>query len=272
MNHVLMLTDGDFNVGVSSTDALVEMIEAKRESGITLAVLGFGSGNLNDAMMEAISNKGDGVYGHISSSQIADEYVADGLLSNMYFIAKDMKIQVEFNPDHVYAYRLLGYENRAVADTSFRDDAIDGGEVGAGHQVTALYELVLPGSEVPQPEGAPDATTGAAYDGAVEIAPTDLALVKIRYKDRTATVDDPAYEVAATLAPDEVAADAASLDASFQWALAIAAYAEILKESPFGDPSQLDIISQLVARPVHESYDDRVEFVGLFEQARSYFP
>ncbi len=98
MNHVVMCTDGDFNVGPSSTEAMVELIEEKRETGITLAVLGFGFGNLNDKMMEAVSNKGDGVYSHISSQEIADEYVAERLLSNMYFIAKNMKIQVEFNP------------------------------------------------------------------------------------------------------------------------------------------------------------------------------
>jgi len=268
MNHVLLCTDGDFNVGTTSTDGLVALIEEKRVSGITLTVLGYGSGNLNDAMMETVSNKGDGVYAHVSSAAIADEYVTERLLSNLFFIAKDMKIQVEFNPELVHAYRLLGYENRAIADELFTVDSIDAGEVGAGHQVTALYELVLPGGEVPLPEGAPEPLTGEPYTGAVAVAAGDLALVKIRYKDRTATAEDPAYEVDAALPADAVAASAAETDGSFQWALAVAAFAEILKGSPYGDPAELDAIEQLVVRPVHEDFPDRAEFATLFAQAR----
>ena len=135
----------------------------------------------------------------------------------------------------------------------------------------ALYELVLPGDEIPAPEGAPPPSEGEAFSGDVEIDPDDLALVKIRYKDRTATEDDPAYEVSASLAPDDVAEVAGDLDASFQWAVAVASYAEILKESPYGDVGQLDAIEALIQRPVHEDFGDRVEFVELFEQARDLF-
>ena len=138
INHVLLCTDGDFNVGISNTADLVALIEEKRETGITFTALGFGLDNLNDGMMEAITNAGNGVYGVITDSDQAARYVHERLLQGMTYIAKDMKLQIEFNPNEVYAYRLLGYENRAIADELFRDDTVDAGEVGAGHRVTAL--------------------------------------------------------------------------------------------------------------------------------------
>ncbi len=267
INHVLLCTDGDFNVGPSSTAELVAMIEEKRATGITLTVLGYGSGNLNDAMMELVSNKGNGVYGVMTDEVSVAKYVDERLLSTMNFVAKDMKLQVELNPELVYAYRLLGYENRAIADEQFRDDAIDAGEVGAGHSVTALYELVLQGQEIPAVEGAPEPLDGAAYDGAVEVDAADLVMVKIRYKDVDATETDEAYEVSASLAPDDVAASEAEVDAGFQWAIAIAALAEILKDSPYADPSQLEVIGAVAARPGFDGDPDKEEFESLFATA-----
>ncbi len=269
VNHVLMCTDGDFNVGPSSTDELVALIEEKRRTGITLTALGFGSGNLNDGMMEAITNAGNGVYGVITDSDQAARYVQERLLQGMTHIAKDMKLQVEFNPNEVYAYRLLGYENRAIADDQFRDDTVDAGEVGAGHRVTALYELVLPGTDIPLPEGAPAPKDGDAYSGEVEVLPTDLVLVKVRYKTLDATEDDPALEVSTSLAPADVAESYTALDGDFQWALVVASFSEILKESPYADPSQLDLMGQIIAGPDHAADPDRAEFVSLFGTARS---
>ena len=261
INHVILCTDGDFNVGPSSTEELVSLIEEKRRSGITLTVLGFGTGN--DAMMEAISNKGNGVYGVMVDEESVTRYVKERMLSTMDFIAKDMKIQVEFNPDEVRAYRLLGYENRAIEDTLFRDDTIDAGEIGAGHSVTALYELVLVGTEVPVPEGAPAPQNGDPYTGQVEIDPADLALVKIRYKQVDATETDPALEVNATIAPEDIATSEAEQDAAFQWATAIASLAEILKQSPYADPERLDLIEAIVARPVFDDDADKRELETL---------
>jgi Ca-activated chloride channel family protein len=261
INHVILCTDGDFNVGPSSTEELVTLIEEKRRSGITLTVLGFGAGN--DAMMEAISNKGNGVYGVMTDADSVTRYVEERMLSTMDFIAKDLKIQVEFNPEEVYAYRLLGYENRAIDDVLFRDDTIDAGEIGAGHSVTALYELVLAGNDLPTAEGAPDPEDGDVYTGDVEIDPADLALVKIRYKDVDATEADPALEVNASLAPEDVAASEAEQDAAFQWATAIASLAEILKASPYADPGRLDLIEAIVARPVFDGDPDKEELETL---------
>ncbi|MDP6944352.1 MAG: von Willebrand factor type A domain-containing protein, partial [Myxococcota bacterium] len=154
INHVILCTDGDFNVGISDDDELVAFIEDKRESGVTLTALGFGSGNLNDAMMEKVSNAGNGFYSVVATEDQAIAYAHTKLLNTTNLIAKDVKIQVQFNPDHVLAYRLLGYENRAIADEDFTNDAVDAGEVGSGHSVTALYEVVLTGEAIPAPEGA----------------------------------------------------------------------------------------------------------------------
>jgi Ca-activated chloride channel family protein len=264
---VLLCTDGDFNVGPSTTTELVAMIEAKRKSGITLTVLGFGSGNLNDEMMEAISNKGNGIYGVISSQEHADRYVSERMLSTIVHIAKDVKIQVEFNPARVYAYRLLGYENRAIADQDFRDDIVDAGEIGAGHRVTALYEVVPAGATVPERSGAPTLVNGAAADGAIEVAANDLVLVKVRYKTPNATETDPAREVHASLPAEALAAPGVA-DRDTQWAVAIAALAEILKGSPYAEPAAMPQIAAIVAADAPRDAD-RSELAVLLARART---
>ncbi|HET7546056.1 MAG TPA: von Willebrand factor type A domain-containing protein [Polyangiaceae bacterium] len=266
LNHVLLCTDGDFNVGPSSTAELVKAIEQKRKSGITLTVLGFGQG-LNDSMMEAVSNKGNGVYGVISSEEQADKYVKERMLSTMTFIAKDMKIQVEFNPERVYAYRLLGYEDRAIDDNDFRNDVIDAGEVGAGHRVTALYELALTSTALPAGSGMPTPQDGPAFTEALEVGADALALVKVRYKDRDAAETDPAYEVSQSLLPEQVIATASEADDDFAWAMAVASYAELLRGSPFTSRSILPAIEGFVRRPSFAADPDRAEFVTLFDKA-----
>ncbi|MET0792807.1 MAG: YfbK domain-containing protein, partial [Polyangiaceae bacterium] len=266
LNHVLLCTDGDFNVGPATTPELVGAIEQKRKSGITLTVLGFGQG-LNDSMMEAVSNKGNGVYGVISSAEQADSYVKDRLLSTMTFIAKDMKIQVEFNAEHVYAYRLLGYEDRAIADDDFRNDVIDAGEVGAGHRVTALYELALTSAAVPEISGAAALRDGPASTERLEVGADALALVKVRYKDRDALETDPAHEVQRALLPEQFLAAVSDVDDDFAWAMAVASFSEIVKKSPFAVPSSLDAIGKIVKRPSFAADPDRAEFSALFQAA-----
>lgn len=268
INHVLLCTDGDFNVGPSSDAALVSLIEEKRATGITLTVLGFGYGNLNDSMMEKVSNAGNGIYAVISSEEQAERYVEQRMFSSLYHVAKDMKIQVEFNPDYVYAYRLLGYENRAIADDDFRDDSVDAGEVGAGHRVTALYELVPTGGSVPEPAGAPAVEDGDAVDGEREIAAADMVLVKVRYKEPGADESAEAFEVSSRLAPDAVVSETDAMDEDLEWAVAVAAFAEILKESPYADPGSLLLIQDIVASETWLD-SDREEFKTLFETTTS---
>jgi Ca-activated chloride channel family protein len=146
INRVILATDGDFNVGVTNNDALVDMVEREREAGITLTTLGFGTGNYNEAMMEQIADHGNGNYAYIDSPREAQKVLDQELASTLFTIAHDVKIQVEFNPAYVSEYRLIGYENRLLAEQDFDNDAVDAGDIGAGHQVTALYEIVPAGS------------------------------------------------------------------------------------------------------------------------------
>lgn len=268
-NHVVLMTDGDFNVGITNTDDLVDLIEERRRTGVTLTALGFGRGNLNDAMMERISNSGNGIYSVITSQEHAQRYAEEDLLNTAHFVAQDMKLQVEFNPDLVLAYRLLGYENRAIADQDFRVDTVDAGEVGAGHRVTALYEVVLVNQTIPAPEGAPTIEDGEPVEGEREIAADELIQVRVRWKDLGAAEEDPAYETAAGLSLEEVkdALDP-TLSPDFLWASAIAGFAEILKDSPYGDTAHLDRIGEIVAAQSSRD-DDRARFARLFAQARA---
>jgi Ca-activated chloride channel family protein len=266
INHVLLCTDGDFNLGLTSTQDLLELIGKKRKSGVTLTALGYGTG-LNDYMMNAVSNAGNGSYSVIHSREQAAEYVENRFLSSLDFIAKDMKIQVEFNADKIAAYRLLGYETRAVADKDFRNDAVDAGEVGAGHRVTALYQLVPKGVAVPQPARAPEPESGAAYAGDIEVSADDYVLVKIRYKNPGASETDPAFEVAQSLGDAGIAEGWEALDADFQWALAIASFAEVLKQSPYATRDVLPNVQQIAARPVHRAVAERKEFARLLDLA-----
>ena len=180
-NRVILATDGDFNVGLSSDDALVKLIEAKRKSNIFLSVFGFGSGNLNDSMMEKLSNKGNGNYAYIDSNEEARKALGAQVAGTLYTIAKDVKIQVEFNPAKIAGYRLIGYENRILADRDFNDDKKDAGEIGAGISVTALYEIVPAGQKVVNP--------GVDELKYAKVKPTDtrfndeLMTVKLRYKE-----------------------------------------------------------------------------------------
>jgi len=142
INRIIMATDGDFNVGTSSTDELKKIVAKERESGVNLTMLGYGTGNIRDELMEGIANVGNGNYAYIDSAMEAQKVLGDELSSTLFTIAKDVKIQVEFNPAHVKEYRLIGYENRLLAEEDFNNDKVDAGDIGAGHQVTALYEVM----------------------------------------------------------------------------------------------------------------------------------
>jgi len=271
INHILMCTDGDFNVGPSSTEDLLVLVKQQRQTGITLTVLGFGIGNLNDQMMERVSNAGNGIYGVISSATHADRYVDERLLSTLEHVAQNMKIQVEFNPARVVSYRLLGYEDRAVADNDFRNDLVDGGEVGAGHRVTALYELLLTGQVLAAFDGAPAVVDGVPTDVIPEVDPADLVLVKVRYQPAGAAQDSPALEVRAGLPAAARCADLGAADADLRWATAVAAFAEILKKSPYADRAFVPMIETIVAQQVVLDAD-RLEFGQLFARARALLP
>ena len=267
INHVILCTDGDFNVGISDDKQLVALIEDKRKTGITLTTLGFGYGNLNDSMMEKVSNAGNGMYSVITSKTQASRYAEDRMMRTFLHVAKDMKIQLEWNDDKVYAYRLIGYEDRAIADEGFRDDKVDAGEIGAGHRVTALYEVVLAGKQIPKVDGAPAQKEEAADPQAKrEVKPEDLVLIKVRYKQPGAMESDAAKEVGTHYVLSDSAPAFKEADKDLRYSVAVAAFAEILKGSPHAATDKLDVLRQ-----VFDSQKDRdierKEFLGLFDKA-----
>ena len=180
-NRVVLATDGDFNVGASSDNDMQRLIEEERKSGVFLTCLGFGMGNYKDSKMETLANKGNGNYAYIDNIQEANRFLGKEFKGSMFAIAKDVKIQIEFNPAHVQAYRLIGYENRKLRPEDFKNDAIDAGELGSGHTVTALYEIIpvntkskffTPTDELKYTKTEPSATNLGA----------ELATIKFRYK------------------------------------------------------------------------------------------
>ena len=181
INRVILATDGDFNVGITDRNALVRLIEEQRASGVFLSVLGVGTGNLNDATMETLADQGNGNYSYLDSLQEARKVLVREAGSTLVTIAKDVKLQVEFNPRHVVGYRLIGYENRMLRDEEFNDDKKDAGEMGAGHSVTALYEIVPTGVPFPSAEVDPlkYQTPGSVTENA---SSNELFTVKLRYK------------------------------------------------------------------------------------------
>jgi len=181
INRVILATDGDFNVGTTSQGELTRLIERKRRGGVFLSVLGFGSGNVKDGTMEMLADKGNGNYAYIDSAREADKVLVKEAGATLVTIAKDVKIQVEFNPSEVVAYRLIGYENRKLANKDFNDDTKDAGEIGAGHSITALYEVVTTDRATANPQVDPlryqgeGNLTSASSNG-------ELMFLKMRYK------------------------------------------------------------------------------------------
>ena len=221
INRVVLATDGDFNVGVTDNQALINLVERQRADGITLTTLGFGTGNYNEAMMEQIADHGNGNYAYIDSPREAQKVLEDELSSTLFTIAHDVKIQVEFNPAYVSEYRLIGYENRALREEDFDNDAVDAGDIGAGHQVTAIYEIVPVGGRGWLPQ--------RRYDGNQRRALGDdngeLAFLRLRYKlpgqDQSRLIEQP---VGAGLIRT---ARAPAGDTAF--AVAVAAYGQLLR-------------------------------------------
>jgi len=224
VNRIFLATDGDFNVGISDNRQLEALVKRNRDDGITLTTLGFGTGNYNEAMMERIADVGNGNYSYIDSAQEAAKVLDDELAATLVTIAKDVKVQVEFNPAAVSQYRLIGYENRALAEADFRNDAVDAGDMGAGHQVTALYELV--------PAGTPGWTAARRYPANRPAAPAgragELGEVRLRYKLPDGTTGRETHRpIAATLLRT---ARAPTGDVAF--AAAVAAYGQKLRDDP----------------------------------------
>ena len=266
INRVILASDGDFNVGVTSQGELVDLIKQKRRSGVFLSVLGFGTGNLNDAMMEQIADHGNGNYAYIDSRREARRVLVEQANATLVTIAKDVKIQVEFNPHEVEAYRLIGYENRQLADQDFNDDSKDAGEIGAGHSVTALYEVVPAGAGEfsgnvdnlkYQDESRPNA---AAQSG-------ELMTLKIRYKQPNGTRSQ---LISSTITDGGTVLEATSDD--FRFSAAVAAFGMSLRDSTRRGAASFAMASKLArsangkSRSTSET-EARKEFLALIEEA-----
>jgi Ca-activated chloride channel family protein len=262
-NRVILATDGDFNVGVSSDAELVRMIEEKRNEGTYLTVLGFGTGNLQDAKMEQLADKGNGNYAYVDNIAEARKVLVHEMGATLLTVAKDVKLQLEFNPARVAGYRLLGYENRLLRDEDFKDDTKDAGELGAGHSVTALYELIPPGApderDIRRPDSLRYTQTPART---VASSSSELLFVKLRYKQPTGLVSKELSHVVR----DEVTKNP-SLD--FTFASAVAEFGMVLRDSPHKGKSTMDDVITRSQRTLGEDeYGYRAEFVRLATSAR----
>ena len=260
INRVILATDGDMNVGVTSRSALVDLIRKKARGDIFLTVLGFGTGNFKDSEMETLANKGNGNYAYIDSIAEGRKVLGQQVGGTLMTIAKDVKIQVEFNPAEVAGYRLVGYENRMLAARDFNDDKKDAGELGAGHTVTALYEIVPAGVAIP----------GASIDTLKYQTPKsnlgmggELMTVKLRYKQPTGerskliTHAVPRPESLAKMSPD------------FEFATAVAGFGRLLRKDEAESSVDLDAIVAMATRGIGEDpHGHRMAFVAMLKASK----
>ena len=261
-NRIILATDGDFNVGQSSDGELVRMIEEKREHGVFLTILGFGMGNYKDSKMEKLADKGNGNYGYIDSILEAKKMLVTEMGGTLLTIAKDVKIQVEFNPAKVKGYRLIGYENRMLRKEDFDDDKKDAGELGAGHTVTVLYEVIPAGSK----EEIPGSGDLKYQDSKVSDAAKkskELMTVKLRYKKPDG---DKSKLIVQPLIDTDVALKKTSNN--FRFSAAVAAFGLVLRDSKFkGDATFEDVIAMAKNAKGKDKEGYRYEFIKLVEKA-----
>jgi Ca-activated chloride channel family protein len=244
VNRVIILSDGDANVGATSAQALLSTIRGYALQGITLTVAGFGEGNYKDSRMEQLADQGDGNYFYIDSQQQARHVFVDQLTSTLVEIARDVKIQVHWDPAAVEAYRLIGYDNRDIADRDFRNDAVDAGEIGSGHRVTALYELALvPGS-------------------------SSSALARVAVRHKAPGPDAPAVERSWTLSREVLRPSLSETGSGFRIAVSAAYFAEHLRGSPYLHGFGLREIEDIARGAVRPEYPEDAELLSLIGRAR----
>lgn len=260
-NRVILATDGDFNVGVSSEADLTRLIEEKAKTGVFLSVLGFGMGNLKDANLEKLADKGNGHYAYIDSREEAQKVLVQEMGATLVTIAKDVKIQVEFNPAKVGAFRLIGYENRVMAHQDFNNDAKDAGEIGAGHHVTALYELAPPGKEA----GPEVDTLKFQKPSKVQAISNDSLWVKLRYKQPEGTTS----KLIERGVIDE-GLDFARASDDLKFASAVAGFGMLLRDSPHKGSLTYSAVTELATPTLaHDPSGYRKEFIELVKKAQS---
>jgi Ca-activated chloride channel homolog len=267
VNRVVLCTDGDFNVGMTGRGDLVRYLQDRAKEGTFLSVFGFGMGNLKDGTLEQLADKGNGAYGYIDSFQEAQRVFGRDLTGTLMTIAKDVKIQVEFNPARVNAYRLIGYENRLMAARDFNDDKKDAGEIGAGHTVTALYEVIPAGQPLSMPGMDPLRYQQPQAETQDFVDTPEMLFVKLRYKEptgltsrlRTFPVIDPGQGM------DEAPPD-------LKFAAAVALFGGLLRDSPHvGHASFHDVLSLAESALDNDPNGARAEFIELVKSARAVY-
>jgi Ca-activated chloride channel homolog len=258
-NRVILATDGDFNVGVSDDASLVKLIEEKREQGIFLSVLGLGTGNYQDAKMEKLADKGNGNYAYIDNLLEAKKVLVKEMGGTLVTVAKDVKIQVEFNPKYVKSYRLIGYDNRMLAHADFKDDKKDAGDVGSGHSVTALYEIVPSGGQrdsLGMYKYQKIEMTGAAMSN-------EVCTIKLRYKEPR---EKRSKEMVRVVNDEQVSFEKTS--DNFRFCSAVAEFGLIMRQSEFKGTATLSEVIQIAGSAKGEDADNyRAEFIRLCEMA-----
>jgi Ca-activated chloride channel family protein len=262
INRVLLATDGDFNVGTVSFEALKDMVEDKRKTSVSLTTLGFGTGNYNDRLMEQLADAGNGNYAYIDTLNEANKVLVSEMSSTLQTIAKDVKIQIEFNPAVVAEYRLIGYENRALKREDFNNDKIDAGDIGAGHTVTALYEIVLTGSKGTRMEPLRYGKETVAAGNKDE-----LALLRLRYKlpdsDKSLLIEQP-------LKTADMQREAGKTSADFRFSAAVAAFGQLLRGGKYtGDFGYDDVARLAQGGRGQDGFGYRGEFLTLVNLAKS---
>ena len=275
-NRVVLATDGDLNVGVTSDAALVELIKQKASGGVFLTVLGYGQGNLQDEKMEKLADNGNGIYAYIDGAREARKVLVEQLTGSTVTIAKDVKIQVEFNPAQVASYRLLGYENRIMAAEDFKDDKKDAGEIGAGHGVTALYEIVPTAAADKRPVGAeplkyqPNETVAAKPEAPAKAGPasSELLTVKLRFKEPTGDTSTlrefPLEDTGTTFE---------NASTNLRFAAAVAEFGMLLRESAHRGEASLAHVTATAAGALGTDPGGlRAEFLDLVREAGALLP
>ncbi len=268
-SRVILATDGDFNVGISDRGSLTRLIEEKRRSGVHLTVLGFGMGNLKDATMESLADTGDGNYAYIDTIREAKKVLVHELGATLHMAAKDTKVQVEFNPARVSRYRLIGYENRRLEHADFNNDRKDAGDMGEGHTVTVLYEVVLHSQSDESSSGSAPRIDPLKYQTRRELAPIadsgELLTVKVRYKE-----PEQSHSRLLSLAVEDRGRDFEAASTDFRFAAAVAGFGMLLRGSRHRGDMDLERVRTVAAGALgRDAYGYRSEFVELVDRASS---
>lgn len=262
INRIILGTDGDFNVGTTSLDSLKDLIAKKRESGVFLNILGFGTGNYNDHLMEELSNHGNGIAYYIDSYQEARKIFSEQLTATLQTVAKDVKIQVEFNPNRVAEYRLIGYDNRQLKQEDFNNDKIDAGEMGSGHTVTALYEIVPTASEF----RFNDPLRYQATNTRIDSTDNEIAFVKVRFKLPNSSTSE-LINQPVRLRNVKIERTQSQI---MQLSAAVAGFAELLRNSPYVDNFSFEDVTSMTKNTMsNDRWGYRAELVQLVQNAQA---